>query len=771
LRADPPIDRAFDMMDALRPGGPVRVDRSCRHARGRSRLGPPTALVLALIAATPALAAETATTRPSEAIFIGQIILLLSVGRLMGEVMQRIGQPAVMGQLLAGLLLGPSVLGSLWPQAQHMIFPANVAQKSMIDAVSQLGILMLLLLTGMETDLSLVRKTGRAALSVSAAGIAIPFACGFALGEFLPEAMLPQPGLRLVTSLFLGTVVSISSVKIVAMVVREMRFMRRDVGQVIIASAIIDDTIGWTIIAIIFGLALHGTLDLETLARSVIGTALFLIISFSFGRWFVFTLIRWTNDTFVSEVPVITTILVIMGLMALATNLIGVHTVLGAFVAGILVGQSPILTRHIDDELRGLITALFMPVFFGLAGLGADLTILKDPNLLLLTLGLVLIASLGKFGGAFLGGWLGGLTRPEALALGCAMNARGSTEVIVATIGLSIGALSQNLYTMIVAMAVVTTMAMPPTLRWTLGRLPLRDEERARLEREAFEMGGFETNLERLLVAVDGSPKSRFAVRLAGLLAGSRGMPVTVLGVGSSLRTSPLSLPDGAAVTVEDAQEFEAHTRKAFPPKVKLLTRVSEAPVEEVVADEARKGYGLLIVGVERSADISGGFHENVARMASGFRGPLAVAVARGAHADRPLDADLRILIPITGTDVSRRGAEVGLALARATSAPAMALHIAGSAPGRRRFGGSRRGEDEILRHIVGLADGYGVLLRTATRVDLAAEDAILRQARLGGHNLIVMGVTRRPGESLFFGNVATAILESSERSILFVAS
>ena len=199
------------------------------------------------------------------------------------------------------------------------------------------------------------------------------------------------------------------------MVVREMRFMRRNLGQVIVASAIIDDTIGWTIIAIIFGLALHGGVDLATLAQSVLGTALFLVVSFTLGRRLVFTLIRWTNDTFVSDMPVITTILVVMGLMALITHLIGVHTVLGAFVAGILTGQSPILTRHIDEQLRGLITALFMPVFFGLAGLGADLTILKDPDLLLVTLGLVLIASLGKFGGAFLGGWLGGLTRPEAL--------------------------------------------------------------------------------------------------------------------------------------------------------------------------------------------------------------------------------------------------------------------------------------------------------------------------------------------------------------------
>ena len=151
------------------------------------------------------------------------------------------------------------------------------------------------------------------------------------------------------------------------------------------------------------------------------------------------------------------------------------------------------------------------------------------------------------------------------------MNARGSTEVIVATIGLSMGALSQNLYTMIVAMAVVTTMAMPPMLRWALGRLPLREEERARLEREAFEAGGFVTNLERLLVAVDGSPKSGFAARLAGLLAGSRGMPVTVLGLGmrGTSRTSRPSGQNGAdeaqKAAVGTVRAFEADIRKAFP--------------------------------------------------------------------------------------------------------------------------------------------------------------------------------------------------------------
>src|SRR5262252_1809121 len=134
---------------------------------------------------------------PSETLFIAQIVVLLVVGRLLGEAMQRIGQPAVMGQLLAGILLGPSVFGAIWPEAQQALFPAGREQRAMLEAVSDLGILMLLLLTGMETDLKLVRKARRAAISVSAAGIAVPFVCGFVLGQFLPEAVLPRPDQRM----------------------------------------------------------------------------------------------------------------------------------------------------------------------------------------------------------------------------------------------------------------------------------------------------------------------------------------------------------------------------------------------------------------------------------------------------------------------------------------------------------------------------------------------------------------------------------------------
>ncbi len=736
--------------------------------------------VLLLTLGSVAYAAEPSTYGRAEALFLVQIGLLLLIGRGLGEIMQKLGQPAVMGQLLGGLLLGPSVLGLFWPELQHTFFPATPEQKSMLDAVSQLGVLMLLLLTGMETDLRLVRRVGRAAVTVAAAGVALPFICGLALGGLLPDSILPNPQARFVSALFLATALSISSIKIVAMVVREMNFMRRDIGQIIVASAILEDSSGWIIIAMSFGLASSGTVDLRSVSIAVLGTLLFLGVSLTVGRRIVFWLIRWTNDNFDSEYAVITVIMLIMIAMALITYAIGVQTVLGAFVAGVLVGKSPILTRHIDQQLRGLIAALFMPVFFGLSGLSADLTILKDPALLLLAVGLIGIASFGKFAGAFVGGRLGRLSGKESLALACAMNARGATEVIVASIGLSAGVFSRNLYTLIVGMAVVTTLAMPPMLRWALRRLPLSDAERRRLEHEDLDARGFVPNLERLLLVVDDSPNATFASRVAGAIAGSGDKPTTIIEIGPGKwrggflgrrkDESQRKVREAAESTVTLATHPSEQTRGA----VEVTARGRKASPEDI-ADEAQKGYDLLVVGLAQTRGPRGGFGEEITRIAAGFEGPLAVSIVGGglSQGNEPIG---RILIPVNGTDVSRRAAEVGFALARANGSGVSALYVTsgradGDRRGRIRRGAAmRRNEEAVLKDIAGLADRYDARVRTALRIDVAPEDAILKAAERG-YDLIIMGVTRRPGETLFYGNTAAAVLERCETAILFVAS
>ncbi|MGN6548756.1 MAG: cation:proton antiporter domain-containing protein [Pararhizobium sp.] len=713
----------------------------------------------------------------SEGTFVAEIVLLLVVGRGLGEVLQRLGQPAIMGQLIGGILLGPSLFGWLWPSAQHLIFSADPEKKSMIDAVSQLGVLLLLLLTGMETDLRLVRRVGGACISISATGVLVPFVCGFALAQVLPQSLLPETSERVVAGLFLGTALSISSVKIVAMVVREMDFMRRDLGQIIVSSAIIEDTIGWIVIAITFGIAKTGRIELWPLLATVGEVLLFMALSLTIGRRIVFTLIRWTNDAFRSEYAVITTIIVIMGVMALITDAIGVHTVLGAFVAGILVGESPILSEHIEGQLRGVITALFMPVFFGTAGLSANLTVLADPTLAMLTGVLVLVASIGKFTGAFAGGKIGGMNWNEATAVGSAMNARGSTEVIIASIGLSMNILSHNLFTMIVTMAVITTLIMPPMLRWALGRLPLEDAEKARIEREALDERGFVSKLERLLLVADDTPIGRFAAYISGLIGGSSGMPTTLL----QMNVEPVegeAAEEGQQKHLDEirkgakASAAAVKRREATPvDKVHLTARTESEVTTEAIADEARKGYGMLFVGLDKMLTPKGGFAPELDKIANGFDGPLCLVLngAKGGDTMPELGARAKILVPVNGTEVSRRAADFALALARPHHARVRVLYVSRASKGRSPSISHQR-EEAVLKDIADLAERYGVPIETAMRTRGSPDAAITREAAKG-IAMIVMGVTQRPGDELFFGDTTSEVLRRCRGPIVLVAS
>ena len=740
---------------------------------------------LSLSTAQWAFAAEgQKASYPSEGLFLVQIVVLVVSGRLLGELMVRIGQPSIMGQIIAGIILGPSLFGLAFPHLQASLFPADGAQKSMADAVGQLGILFLLLLAGMETDLGLAKRLRRSAAGVSLTGIVIPFAAGFALGEFIPDALLPDPGKRLVTSLFLGTALSISSVKIVATVVREMDFMRRNIGQLIVASAIIDDTVGWVIIAVTFGIAEKGTVDLTTLATSIIGTLAFMAVSFTIGRRIVFEIIRWTNDNFRSDLPVLSAIIAIMGGMAIITNLIGVHTVLGAFVAGILVGESPILTRQIDVQLRALTTALFMPVFFGLTGLQTDLTVLADPSILLLTAAVVVIASIGKFGGAFAAAKIGGYSASEALALGCGMNARGSTEVIVATIGLSVGVLDEKLFSVIVAMAVITTMVMPPTLRWALARLPLREEERDRLEREQFESQSFLGNFERILLTVDGSQSSRLATWLAAFFAVTRKMPVTVLDVRepddakSDNEAATITSKTSQAKTVaEDLRQCATDLISSEPADkdtasegdIHVTVREKNGELETVLDDISSTGHDLLFTGIEPSMSEDGRFSDVLQVMTSAFKGTSAIVTARGTLPERP--QDLRILLPVSGTERSVRAAEFGLAIAKAAHAHCALLLIVEPRQARAIQRISDHGDDDrdVLKKVGAIADYYGVEVEKVVQQGPSPELSILRHAHNGKYNLIVLGVSKRASGSLSYGSVADTLLQTADRSCIFI--
>jgi len=689
------------------------------------------------------------------------LILLLLAGRLLGEAMNRIGQPALFGQLIAGVLLGPSVFGLLLPEARHFLFPEDKTLKTMIDAISQVGILLLLLLTGMETNLTLMRRRTRAVISSSLSGIAVPFVLGVALAYAMPGNAIPMHENRLVTALFLGTALSISAVKIVAMVLIDIGAMRRDLGQLILATAILDDSIAWIIIAVISGIATHGQVDLVGIGGSIAGTLLFLAFSLTIGRRLVAWLIVWVNDHMTIEVPVITAIIVVMLIMSLTTELIGVHTALGAFVAGILVGQSPILTEQIENQLRGFVFAFFSPVFFAVAGLGMDLRTLFDPTLALFTVAIILIASVGKFSGALVGGRLGGLTMRESLALGVGLNGRGSTEVIVASIGLAMGALSNQLYTMIVAMAVITTMAMPPMLRWMMARVPLGPEEARRLEKEEAEALEHLPKMERALVYVDESANGHLAARLAGLFSARHDILTTVL--------NPKIETRGAGAAAETVQ---ALTAESEPKKVPNAIMERPAIQDNAVERELARGYDIVFVGLDQPiVDGQLRFEERLQDLVDIFDGPVAIVIN---GVPRPTDetatSPLDILLPAAGTQEARLATEIALSLAGASKGTVTALHVFDpQADTALLRGRGRRAGMSVLVDVRRAGRRNNVPVKGLTATNLKPETEIRRALRGSRFDLVVLGTSLRQGESKFLSPRTAALLHEIRTPTLLI--
>ena len=418
-----------------------------------------------------------------------------------------------------------------------------------------------------------------------------------------------------------------------------------------------------------------------------------------------------------------------------------------------------------------------MPVFFGTAGLSADLTVLGDPTLLLVALALVLIASIGKFAGAFLGGTLAALPARESLALACGMNARGSTEVVIATIGLSMGALSHTLYSMIVAMAVITTTAMPPMLRWALGRLTMAPEERDRLAREELEAQGFLAKLERLLVAADQSPSGQLASRLAGILSMARRMPLTVLEMKGAPPTASAPDPVALADVARGAANDAAGAENAVPAAPDVTARQRDGTPQAAVSDEARKGYDLLFVGLDNGRMGEEGAQGQLPQLATSFAGPVCVVQARTpartVYMADPAKAELDMLVPVSGTVESRRAMEIAVALAQAGGRAITLLYVEPPVAGpggytlQRGLLGTQGME---LREAAHFAEQLNIHTRMVIRSAVSIEDAIVAQIRRGRHNLVLLGVRPRSSDTRFYGIVAAEVLGRAECSVMLVS-
>ncbi|GAA4464168.1 cation:proton antiporter [Phytohabitans houttuyneae] len=407
-----------------------------------------------------------------------QVSALLGMAFLLGRLATRLGMPAVVGELSVGLLLGPSLLGWAAPAVSDWLLPQASEQVHMLDAVGQFGVLLLVAITGIHMDTGLLRRRLGTGLSVSAAGLLIPFALGMGVGMLIPAGMVGDRVDRPVFALFLGVAMSVTALPVIAKTLSDLKMLHRNVGQLTLIAGMVDDAVGWFLLSVVAAMAANGLH-----AGTVIESALYLVgivaVAATVGRPVVRRVYRLV-DTTPNAGPAVALTVLLVFLASAATQAMHFEAVFGAFVVGVLIGACSGVRPAKLAPLRLVVMSVLAPLFFATAGLRMDLTELARPTVLAVALIVLACAIAGKFAGAYVGARLSRLNRWEAIALGAGMNSRGVIEVIVAMVGLRLGVLTTAGYTIVVLVAIVTSVMAPPILKWSVRRIELTAEEEAR---------------------------------------------------------------------------------------------------------------------------------------------------------------------------------------------------------------------------------------------------------------------------------------------------
>lgn len=709
----------------------------------------------------------TAASHHEVLILLVQITILLFTARALAEVAQRLGQPAVIGEIMAGILLGPSVLSGLIPTLGEWIVPHTEVQGYLLEVVSLIGAMFLLLITGLETDLALIRRHARTAIGVSIGGIAVTFTSGFLLGQFLPDFLVANPEARVVFALFVATAMSISAIPVIAKVLMDLNLMRRDIGQTIIAAGMSDDTTGWILLSIVAGLASGQAITAGSILQ-IVGSVLgFLILSFTAGRWLVKRALDFVQDEVVSHERLLTLVVVFTFAWGAITQALNLEAVLGAFVMGILFGQMPRLPQTVVHRLESVALGIFSPIFFAVAGLKVNILNLLTPQLFLIALLVIAVATLGKVVGTYVGARLiGGRDHWTALSFGAGLNARGAMEIIIATIGLSLGILNQDMFSIIVLMAMATSLMAPTALRWVLRRVRPEEQELQRLRQEELAAGSLVSGIHRVLLPVR-QRKQRLPVETV------EAQIIKRLGQKTDLSLTLLNVArdnDDRSKGVECLQQISTFfTANELLRKVVVADKPGDA-----ILDEVKKDYDLLVLGASegngQSDTLFTPLVDTLVRLS-----PCPALIVKGGTVSRDWSPH-RILVPTNGSAAAKNAAELAFTLS-SREEEVIVLHVVAETGHILNPEGSDNHLERRLRighQIVDQLRELGELRDTNVDTDVEIgpkpEQVILNQAKRRQVDLIIVGTDVRVGsDRLFLGPRVEYILANAPCPVLVI--
>lgn len=705
-----------------------------------------------------------------------QLALLLTTARLCGEVMRRIHQPAVIGELLAGIVLGPTLLGHTVPAVYQAIFPDDPIHFALLESAAWIGLALLLLLTGLEVDIARLRRIGRPALLVTAVDLAVSFGAGFAVGWLLPDEYLADPGARGLFAAFMATAVAISAMPVIAKILMDLDLVQRNLGILSLSVAVVEDTIGWVVLSVLAGLAAQAGFRAERLLLTLGLLAVFVTVALLVVPRVLRPIFQWVDHHLHGSGADITLVVAFTFLMAAATERIGVHAVFGAFVAGALLRQVPRLRSESLHNIEQFVLSALAPIFFAYAGLQVNLWSLTGWGVPVLVLGVSVAA---KLLGCTLGGRLGGLRGWEPVAVGAALSARGAMGLVVALLGLTLGLLTEEIYAVLVGVSVITSALTPAFLPLVAARIPLTEEERRRIEAGELKRV-FRKTGAKLLLPTAGGPHSEAAFRLAAPLATHDGATLTVLYVQTG-RAGPLWLRKlwrwvrGPGLPMTPIEE---HLQRLKNVAEQLRTtfdwrRVRARRVAEAVLSEATRGYDAILIGAPGEPEgLQAPMLQHLA-----FHAPCHLVIVQAAGTAREGSYE-HILVPTDGSFFARAALEFAVNVAEATEGRVTVFHVlpesegeaaVQSAPPRQRIRqalkGALLGPDR--KPITAFAD-VPVDARIA-RSDRPGE-AIVLEAVASDYDLIVAGAENKTlARPLFYGQGTQYVLANAPCDVAIV--
>jgi Kef-type K+ transport system membrane component KefB len=515
------------------------------------------------------------------ALLLVQIMVVLLFARLLGSICLKLGQPSVVGEIIAGIALGPSLLGMAMPQVTQTLFPPASLDK--LSLLAQMGLVLFMFVIGIELDLGLIKNKAREAVIISHASIVFPFFLGIALSLALYGPYAPADTSFLSFALFMGIAMSITAFPVLARIIQERNMTRTPVGTIAITCAAADDVTAWCLLAAVVAIVQAGTFTsaLFTLVLTVIYLTVMLRVVAPFLNRL--STLYPTQETLGK--PVMAVIFLILLLSAWSTEIIGIHALFGAFLAGAIMPTDHNFRRILTERVEDVAMVLLLPLFFVFTGLRTQLGLLDSPTLWLVCVAVISVAVAGKLVGSAVAARFMGMTWKDSLTIGVLMNTRGLMELVVLNIGYDLGVLSAEVFTMMVMMALGTTVMTGPALSLIDRLFPSTTESTAQEQ-------------SKILISFGPPRKGSLLLGLARRL----GQP----GAGSQL--TALHLTPSGEVNPLQAEEFE---RVAFASMqetadqlgVAMSTMYRATPgVEETILEEANSGaYEILLVGASRS--------------------------------------------------------------------------------------------------------------------------------------------------------------------------